>query len=234
MGNPGAVVLPAVALVLAGCAVPVERYFESRRETRSVPLDNSEFVRVNLKMGVGELKLQGGATNLMDGEFQYREQWEPVIDYRKGAVRGELTISHRKGLHTTGDIDSQWEVKLNPGPAIDLNASLGVGEAQMDLGTLNLRGLDINVGVGELRLDLRGKPKRSYDVRIHGGVGEATVFLPNSIAVLATARGGIGDINIRGLEKRGGYWFNPAQEDNPVRVKVDVRGGIGEVTLIVE
>src|ERR1039458_5551387 len=37
------------------------------------------------------------------------------------------------------------------------------------------------MGVGELHMDLRGKPKHDYDVRIHGGVGEATIHLPRDV-----------------------------------------------------
>ena len=37
------------------------------------------------------------------------------------------------------------------------------------------RGVEVDMGVGQLDMDLRGVPKHSYDVRIHGGIGEATV-----------------------------------------------------------
>ncbi len=38
----------------------------SGRETRSVELDKSEEVRVELKMGAGELRVRGGAAKLME------------------------------------------------------------------------------------------------------------------------------------------------------------------------
>ena len=49
---------------------------------------------------------------------------------------------------------------------------------------------------GEVDADLRGNPKRSYDVRINGGVGQATIHLPKSVGISATAVGGIGEINV--------------------------------------
>jgi hypothetical protein len=211
-----------------------ERIGEVRHESRSIPMDKSEALRLNLKMGVGELTLAGGASKLMEGDFRFAEQWEPTIDYRPGASRSELSIGHRKGLHTAPDGDSQWNIKLNDSLALDIDANLGVGEARMDLGTTNLRSVNIHMGVGELRLDLRGTPKRSYDVHIEGGVGEATVYLPTMVAVLATAKGGIGNISVEGLEKRGGYWLNPAHENDPIKVRVDVKGGIGEIRLVAE
>jgi hypothetical protein len=212
----------------------MHRLGEIRHESRSIPLDKSESVRLNLKMGVGELSLAGGASKLMEGDFRFAEQWEPAIDYRPGTTRSELSIGHRKGLHATPDGDNHWDVRLNDTPVLDIDANLGVGEARMNLGALNLRSIEVHMGVGELQLDLRGMPKRSYDVHIEGGVGEATVHLPATVAIVATARGGIGDISVQGLEKRGGYWINPGHENDPVKIRVDVKGGIGEIRLIAE
>ncbi len=42
-----------------------------RTETRSIELDKSEEVRVDLKMGAGELRVRGGADKLMEGRFTY-------------------------------------------------------------------------------------------------------------------------------------------------------------------
>jgi predicted membrane protein len=97
-----------------------------------------------------------------------------------------------------------------------------------------LRSVEVNMGAGQLDVDLRGAPKRSYNVRINGGVGEATVYVPRSVAVEATATGGIGEVSVSGLEKRGGYWFNPAHEHDPVTVRVDVKGGVGQIRLVAE
>ncbi len=178
--------------------------------------------------------MSGGAKKLMEAEFNFNvDAWRPQVEYRASGSRGELRILQPNiGTAPGGEYD--WDIRLNDDRPIDLAAKLGAGEATMDLGTLNLRGLDISQGVGELKVDLRGKPKRSYDVRISGGVGEATVYLPKSVAIVATAKGGIGDLNVDGLEKRGGYWYNAGHEDDPVRIRVDVKGGVGEIHIIAE
>ncbi|MEP6962283.1 MAG: hypothetical protein ABI995_09395, partial [Acidobacteriota bacterium] len=66
------------------------------------------------------------------------------------------------------------------------------------------------------------------------GVGQATVHLPRSVAISATAQGGIGDINVEGLEKRNDRWINPSQENNPITIRVEVKGGVGEIKIIAE
>jgi len=90
----------------------------------------------------------------------------------------------------------------------------------------------MNMGVGEARVDLKGHPTRDYTVKVSGGVGHAIVYLPTDVGIIASAQGGIGDINVRGLQKRGGTWINPAHENAPVTIHVDVEGGIGQIEII--
>jgi len=104
----------------------------------------------------------------------------------------------------------------------------------MTLGTLALRSLDMDMGVGEVNVDLRGTPKKSYKVRINGGVGEARVYLPRSVGISASAAGGIGDVKVEGLEKRGDRWINPGHESDPVQITVDAKGGVGEIRIVAQ
>jgi hypothetical protein len=60
------------------------------------------------------------------------------------------------------------------------------------------------------------------------------VYLPGDTGVIANATGGIGDVNVRGLEKRGGQWINPAHENAPVTIHLDIKGGIGQIEIIAE
>jgi hypothetical protein len=90
------------------------------------------------------------------------------------------------------------------------------------------------MGAGELKMDLRGNPRKSYDVRVHGGVGSATIYLPKSVGISATAQGGIGSIDVDGLEERNGRWVNASQLNSPVTIRVEVKGGVGEIKLIAE
>jgi len=107
-----------------------------------------------------------------------------------------------------------------------------VQEGRLDLGSLALRSLEIHMGVGELRVDLRGKPKHDYDVNIHGGVGEATIYLPEGVGISADASGGIGEINVRGLQKHGGHYTNDAYGHAKTNIHLQIRGGIGSIHLI--
>jgi len=76
--------------------------------------------------------------------------------------------------------------------------------------------------------------KHSYNVAIHGGVGQATVRLPVDAAIYAEAHGGIGSIQVRGLHNRGGYWASDSWDRAENKIRVEVHGGIGEIRLIAD
>ncbi len=103
----------------------------------------------------------------------------------------------------------------------------------LNMGSLALENLDVKMGVGELKLDLRGTPKKDYQVQINGGVGEATVYLPEKVGIVANASGGLGEVDAKGLHKRGDRYVNDAYENNAkVAVRLDIKGGIGAIHLI--
>jgi len=225
----------AAAVFLSGCAVGGVPTGPMEHESKVIELDKSEATRVELKMETGELQVGGGSPKLLDADFSYNvPAWKPLVEYRSTGARSDLRVTQPPGTHAGGNTENRWTLKLSDAVPMDVIAQLGVGEAHMKLGSLNLSSVELNVGVGQVEMDLRGDPKRSYDVRIRGGVGEVTVHLPTSVAISATATGGIGDIDAKGLEKRDGRWINPRHESAPVTIRLDVKGGVGEIHLLAE
>ena len=90
------------------------------------------------------------------------------------------------------------------------------------------------MGAGNLRLDLRGTPAKDYSVRIRGGVGDATVYLPKDVGITARATGGLGDISATGLRKSGDLYVNDSSETARVKIRLDIQGGVGSLKLIAE
>jgi len=203
------------------------------RETKVIELDKSELVRIDLKMGAGELRVQGGSAKLAEADFEYNSPgWKPQVEYHSTGVRSDLEIFHPDGAAPHGN--NRWDLRLNDHVLMDVSAHLGAGQARLDMGSLNLRSVEVNMGAGEVNLDLRGHPTRSYDVQVHGGVGQANVYLPASVGITATASGGIGDINVHGLENRNGRWISAGHESDPITIRVEVKGGVGEIRLVAE
>jgi N-terminal domain of toast_rack, DUF2154 len=223
-------ILLAAAVLLAGCD---ERFGELQHESKVVELDKSELTRVDLKMSAGELHVQGGSPKLLEADFTYNVPgWKPQVEYHSTGVRSDLEIFNPPDAAPHGN--NRWDLRLNDNVLMDVVTHLGAGEAHLNLGSLMLRSVEVNIGAGQMDLDLRGHPTRSYDVQVHGGVGQANVYLPASVGIIATASGGIGNINVRGLENRNGRWVNAAQELSPVTIRVNVSGGVGEIDLVAE
>ena len=217
--------------VLAGCADGV-RTGPMEHETKVVELDKSEMTRAEIKMSAGELRVAGGASQLMEGDFNYNDPGsKPQVEYHSTGVRSDIDV-HPSGTVQHGE--SNWNIRFNNSATMDLVVKMGAGEAHLNLGSLNLRSVVFDLGAGELDADLRGNPKRSYDVRINGGVGQATIHVPSTVGISATATGGIGEVNVRGLEQRNGRWINPGHENSPVTIRLDVKGGVGQIDLVAE
>ncbi len=229
--------LPVLAvLILGACDLRRIPTGPTVHETKSVDLGKFEMARVEVKMGVGELHVDGGSPNLVDADFEYNvPEWKPRVDSSSSSFRADVKIEQPSGgAGVSGNSTYIWKLKLNDGVPLNLVTHLGTGEATMNLGSVTMRSLQVNMGVGELRLDLRGHPTNDYDVEIHGGVGEATVLLPNSVGISATAHGGIGDISVEGLQKRNDRWENEAYSTSKIRIRLNISGGVGDIHLRAE
>ncbi len=215
------------AVMVTGCGF--NSTGETRTETVSLDLDEAKSGRVAIRMGGGQLHVAGGTAKFMEGEFAYNvPEWKPVVDYKAG----ELTLSQPNYSASFGNSVNNWKVNLNSTLPLEITANVGAGEAKFELGEMNLSRVDLNIGAGQMTVDLRGTPKRDYDVQIRGGVGETVVYLPRDAGISATATKGIGDISVEGLENRDGVWVNPDRVAAPVTVRLDVKGGVGQIRLI--
>jgi hypothetical protein len=226
-------VVTCAALTLSACNITPAG--PEQHESRSVELDKSDMVRVELKMPVGELDVRGGAPKLLDADFTYNvPEWKPDIRYRSAGAAGDLILEQHGPASSSGNSKNRWDLRFNDKVPLDLKVEFGAGEARLNLGSLSLRSIDLEMGAGTLRMDLRGTPSKDYSVRIRGGVGEATVYLPKEIGISALASGGLGDISVTGLRKSADRYVNDAYERAAVRIRLDIQGGVGSIKLIAE
>lgn len=221
-----------IPLVLVGCEVDLGRSRPVETMSQSIDLDRSEMARVQLTMKVGELRVSGGSSKLMDGDFVYVNGQKPVIRYQPSGFRANLSIEQPGGANTSSRGDRyKWDLRFNNDVPINVAVDFGVGQAKLDIGTLNLRGLDVHMGVGQASIDLRGTPRQDYAVNLRGGIGEATVYLPSDVGIIAEAHGGIGGVHVHGLQKREGRYVNDAYGHSKYTIRLDVAGGIGAINL---
>lgn len=205
----------------------------AQTESQSVKLGEAKSVQVEVKMGAGDLRLGGGATELLDADFTYPgSRWKPEVNYTVRGANGRLEIRQPEGLGGPRRGGQYiWDLRLSNKVPLEMRVELGAGKAELTLGTLSLSKLELNMGVGETIVDLTGDWKNDFEARIHGGIGQATVKLPRDVGVRVRARGGIGEIRAGELKKDGDIYTNDAYGKSPVTLQVEVEGGIGQINL---
>jgi hypothetical protein len=220
--------LPA-AVWLAGCARPV---MEAQRETLAMERDAAERVKTNLAMGAGILKVRGGARKLMEADFAYTAPpGRPTVTYRSTGALGTLAVEQPGGNVPIGGARNQWDLALSNEVPLDFAARCGAGEANLELGDLDLRSVNVQMGAGRVTLDLRGRTRHDYSARLQGGVGSARVYLPPEAELYLEASGGIGDIHVRGMQREENHWVHDAPPGAP-HIRVEIRGEIGSIDVI--
>ena len=228
-------VLAAAAAAMTGCTGATVPTGPVQYDTKVIERDASESIHVKLHMGAGDLKVSSGTQKLLRAYFTYNvPQFKPEVRYATSGGVATLDISQPESHAHIGNFKYEWDVRLNNEIPLDLDTQFGAGQAQLDLGSLNLRRVSVEMGVGQMQMDLRGTPQHDYDVNVQGGVGEADIKLPGNVGIEAQAHGGIGDINVRGLTKDGDRWVNDAFRGTGVKVHVSVEGGVGSIKLTAE
>jgi N-terminal domain of toast_rack, DUF2154 len=235
MLRTSAFAVPAFLLLLSSCG-PEMHVQTGPLKTDRIHIDRGKAERANIELniGAGELNVDPGSGSLMAGEFEYNvPEMEPVIHTSNNGLHAALTVrqpSH--GGFNGGSVKNIWNVHLNPDVLWDIAVNCGAGKAELGLGSLTMRSLQVNIGVGQVDVDLEGTPKRDYDVTISGGIGQAIVHLPKEVGVRADVHGGIGSIDITGLDKQGDHYQNSLYDKSKVNLNLKVDGGIGQIRVI--
>ncbi|UCG42579.1 MAG: hypothetical protein JSU73_12055 [candidate division WOR-3 bacterium] len=229
--------LALAAVLVAGCYVPSPKTAKTRTLSKQVELGDADKVELTVSMGVGEMTLAGGATQLLDASFEYNiPSWKPEVEYQVEGRTGRLDVSQPPSVLAAAlpkDVRYVWDLKVNEDVPVYLDLDLGAGKSHVDLSNVNLTGYDIDVGVGELFIDLSGPRQQSLDAEIEGGIGKLEMILPVEVGVRVVVSGGLGKISAIGLQQadEGHVFVNQAWGKTDVRLDLDIEGGIGEVVL---
>lgn len=215
--------------VLGSCV----RVGELREDVQTVQLGEAEVVKVELRMGAGELRLHGGAAELMKGYFEYNvDRWKPEVDYSVFGRRGILEVRQGKTEGVPiGNTKNRWDIGLNDDVPLEVVINFGAGEGNLDFKDMQLRYLDIDMGVGELNIDLSGEWEQDLEVDIDGGIGSAKIYLPKNIGVRVKVDGAIGSVKAPNLNKDGNVYTNDVYSHTDISIDVKIDAGIGSIDL---
>jgi hypothetical protein len=225
-------------IVVSGCQMDVSGNEESFEV--QVDKDHAKELEVELNIGAGELNVESGGKEWVEGTIDYNhKKLEPEISYKVKGDAGVAVIEQgEKGLLdkiNIGEIDNHWNLRLNDEIPMDLVINSGASETMLDLKGLELQNLEVNAGVGDISIDLSGDWQESFDATLDMGVGKSTIILPSDVGVKIEASKGIGKSNLVGFISQGdGVYVNDAYEDADVIINLKTNLGVGEATFKME
>jgi hypothetical protein len=227
-----------------------------RTKSETVELDDADSVNVEILMAAGELVISGGVNELLQADFLYNvAELEPEVDYSNGTLT-ILTPEVDVRVDSLWDLDDyhyEWDLNLNDDVPIEMIIEMGAGEANLELGSLSLTSLtletgaadttvdlsgstslsslNIEQGVGEVTLNLTGNWQDDLNADISSGVGDLTLQVPSDICVRVDIRGGLIDVDTRGMSRDGNEYINDACGESDVTLRIDINADIGDIIL---
>lgn len=213
----GVGVLLALALCQAAAAQSW-RTVSSARQTHG----NESALDVNVEYGAGRLRLSPAEQPfLYQLEARYdSERFTPISQYDAAAGRLRVGMEGRGSTRNVGE-QARMDVSLSREVPMGLKLQFGAGEADLDLGGLSLRNLQVSTGASDTRVSFNQPNRVSAEhVRFEAGAASLRVNgLGNARAARYSFQGGVGETTL----DFGGEWTRSATASAEL--------GIGSLTL---
>lgn len=189
----------------------------------SAPRDNVDEADIEVHLSVGQAvvrPLPADSDLLLDAEVTYVGD----IEFRAEGGRVLLKQTGGSGLHWINPANWShswndglpWRIGLARDLPMRLTLCGGAGKADADLRALRVIDLRLHGGVGEMAVALPD-PGAPYSARIDGGVGELSVALPANTSLDVHIKGGVGEVTLETPPDAG--------------VQIRARSGLGDIKL---
>jgi len=209
---------------------------ELQTESHSVELDNAESVRVEVSAGAADLKVSGGADNLLDSDFAYNvAEMKPQVEYTNGTlVVKHADVKGTPSLYGLTGYRNEWNLRLNNDVPMNLSVNLGAGSSDLQLSGITLAGLNVKLGAGNCTVDLSGDWTRDLLATFDTGAASVTLRLPKNIGVRVQVDAGASVVKAPDLKNDGEAYTNDAYGASSVTIQIMMKAGIGAINLEVE
>lgn len=204
----------------------------------------------------GTFSLKGGGQGTLRADFHSSNQeWLPQLDYQVKESVSYLSIKQPvtlRGLSLSSPTN-HWELILGDRVPLHLDVILGAAKGELDLKNTSLKSLKLTTGVGDVDVDLSYTPflhtlhlrmgvgnlnlnlagPRTLDLQVFitGGVGRASLYLPQQIGVQITMKGGIGRIRAQDFMVYDSVYRNRAYGETHSSIYLQIRTGVGEIFI---
>jgi hypothetical protein len=228
--TPGMVTqTPGLVIFSANTPLRVERVAR--------PLDGARAAKVDfdLRSGAGSLQASKDSPNLIEAEASLRG--ELVNDMQRTGDTATVRLGTRSQpfplFFFEWAMGERWDIRINPGVALDLNLNVRSGALTGDLSGLTLREVILDQDSGQSTLVL--PESGQYRLNLQVDSGSAEIKLPRGLPARVRYRVNSGALNtalnrISGNNREGTY-ETPGFNQSGSYVLVDVQLNSGSVTI---
>ena len=216
------------------------RFFprKTQRIELSQPLlPNIKKATINLKFGVGELRVRGNSIKeLMRGNFTVLPGINPWMRYREMNGEGFLEIGENKGkgidlsfFHR--DKLHQWDLKLNTTIPLSLRIDTGASNNDLDFSSLKIVEFDLDTGASNNKI--RFGRSTSIKAKINGGASNIKIFIPHSMGVKIKVDTALTTNNLSdlGFEKMGNTYISKNFSTAKKQLDLDLDIGVSALKV---
>ncbi len=219
------------SLWLAGARISVGQSLLGEEIRQALP-DNVTHARVVLQPGIGNVSLYSleDSGNLIKGKALLGKSSPVYQDLSQEGDRAIFTLRSRGLSFYIGRDTWSWELGLNPALPLDLQFSLGAGNAELDLRALRLERLEVDMGVGKTTVTLPVAGR--FEARVNGAISQIVIKVPSQMAIRLQAETALANINVPpGYRRDGKIYTSPGFETAENQVDLKVGMAIGNITL---
>ena len=199
-------------------------------ETQTFDLGRPGAVEAKIDLGAGNLKISGGLAIPAQAIFHYNRPELKPLAYQVPGQNAQLVISQPSGT-TSGFYRNDWEVRFQDNLPLNLQATVGAGDADLKLSGLDLTGLVVSNGAGNTQVDLSGPRTHNLNGVITSGAGNIILQLPSGAGVRVVINGLANHVNASNFQVQGNIYTNAAYGTSSVTLNLTVTSGAGDITL---
>jgi hypothetical protein len=210
-----------------------------RQQTLNAPLNDASSATVRVDIGVGDLRLDSGeGGQLATGMLDYYEHWgTPTINTDTSGGRTTLTINQRSqgGVNVLPPFTNRglnWDIHLNPQPALVLDLNTGAGRTTVDLDKLRVSNLTLNSGVGSTTVIFPSQAGTTT-ASVKGGAGSIDITIPSSVEARIKVSTGLGSVNIdpRFKKTSNDLYESSGYSDAKNKLDLTISAGVGSLNV---
>jgi hypothetical protein len=198
------------------------------------PLGGAAKAAVAVDPGAGILRIEAlpESAVLVEGVIHVGEGERVAQDYAQSGAQATFELRTEGGqpwVPFGSGLDARrlWDLGLSPGATLQVNTSLGLGEAALDLTGLTLSDLQTNMGIGLTRITLPDEGQ--YRGRLDGAIGVTTIDIPEGLGARLHVDTGIAARQLPDdyREQGDNVYVSPGYETAESRVDLDISQAIG-------